>query len=106
MYYSKFQRNRKIVGIMFELMGMNMDWVIEPEHMNHIMQFINKGVDYSTIIDLPKYSSELEIHLSNDTSNQTFMRIRQKRITTEDKDLEQINLDNLNNLRKIMNTES
>lgn len=100
--YTKRQRNKKVVGMMFELMEINMDWVIGEEEMRYIMDFINNGTDYHTTINLAKYSAELEIKLINDKNVESFMNLRRKVIRSEDEHVTEMSLRGLKSLQSVM----
>lgn len=99
--YNKKLRNKKVLNMIIQLMGINMDWILD-NHVKYIIQYINEGIDYKTIIEMPEYSCELDILLSNDRNIQSYMNLKRKRFHCEDKNIEEMNTKGLRNLQNIM----
>lgn len=92
--YNESERNKKIVGIMFQLSGKDMTEIITPEIRQAFDKFIKTGESYYTKIYLPEYGRYLEVNLVNNKREATFVKFLFNRIRVdgeEDNPINQLN---------------
>lgn len=101
--YTKKEREKKLTAIYFQLMQIDMFDVLTDEVRQYLKSFVNDGIDYNTVIELPEYSRVMVINFVNDKKmdSKNGIHLKFKKIRVEDKGTENpINI--LNKLQEDM----
>ena len=78
--YTESERNIKWTSIKIQLAQLNLEHVLRDEDKIGINNFIKKGQDYVTTLDLPVYSRVMEINFYNDKKKKTGINLKFNKI--------------------------
>lgn len=74
--YNERERNMKVLNLVMQVSEHGLLHELSPEIRKNMDNFVKTGDPYDAVIELPKLSRHMIIHLVNDKHQQTFINFK------------------------------